>query len=494
MRDLDPTSSAAHLDFTKPYEPEEDKQTRFTRVFERDLFPYSDNGTLLNRLSGSNRLLRHAPELHDQIGAALTADDDESLIGLADDIEIARYLYSPENEKPVNTAFSYLTLLDAISKQALSIDKADGRWNALCNLITKRFTDSFPEDQLEEVTDTIYYLSQRIDQINAKAPSTRLETMKVELLSLAGNMYKRIYSYRYIDLFPDDPGSTVTEEEAHHDTEQIAELFTDIRATQSYGVKMGYIEDPRGGTLIFSPPIDTNEAFAHIRSPHPLLLQDNSVADVTHSRKKRHPHIKIKSHQPIRGLSIVGSTDDLDAILIMSLGKDGELYTDRDCRTPLVDIARAKGKYTAYRDMQARILAHYFDMTHPLDDVRRIQQTIDTSTTNAPTPPESPMESIAKLVIPRTRFHNEHTQTTHATQEDKPKRSVREHGVVWHVRELPEGWHASPSALELAQQLGVKLEANETIVKEHKRGSRLLGEVTTHQFIERPHTDDSEGE
>lgn len=95
------------------------------------------------------------------------------------------------------------------------------------------------------------------------------------------------------------------------------------------------------------------------------------------------------------------------------------------------------------------------------------------------------MESIKRLVIPRVRAHHE-GQNVESTQTDHLERTVRQHNVTWHIRELPNGWRASPAALELAQKLGITLKENETIVREHKRGSRLLGEVAAHHLITRP--------
>jgi len=485
MRDLDPTSPAPALDLTIPYKSKEELEANYKTVFMRDLFPYEDGKFLVGRIASPNRILRHAPELYDQTRAALVADDDESLIGLAEDIDIARQLYAPENAKPISAILSFVTLLEAIRQQLPSVDGAGARINALINLIIKRTADSFPEDQLLDATQTIHYICNQLQQLYNETGYTQLETINLELFSLLDAIYVRLHTYQYIDMLPADLDN-ITTEEMRHDTQHVAELFTEIRATQHYGVKMGYVEDPRGGTLIFSPPIDPSEVFAHVASPHPLMLQDSSIAGIRHSRKKRHSRIKIKATQLTQGLSSIGNVDDIDPITSMSLGKDGELYTDRDCRTPLVDIARAKGKYTAYRDMQARIIAHYFDITHSLDEVRQVQQTITATNAETHTSSRSPMESIERLVIPRANVRKgEQIQTIHNIQENRPSRNVRQHGVVWHIRELPEGWHASPNALELAKKLGVTLRPNETIVKEHRRGSRLLGEVTAHHLIQR---------
>jgi hypothetical protein len=164
----------------------------------------------------------------------------------------------------------------------------------------------------------------------------------------------------------------------------------------------------------------------------------------------------------------------LDALAHFFLGPDGELYTGIDCRTSLRDIALRHNKYHAYRDLQATIIAHYFDLTHSLDEVAGVQKREPQPLKTAGTP----LESIERLVIPRV-FRK---KSSVSGSSDQPIRTLRRHGVTWHVRKLPEGWRASPRAHELARELGVTLGEHETIVKEHKRGSKELGEVTSHRW------------
>ena len=169
---------------------------------------------------------------------------------------------------------------------------------------------------------------------------------------------------------------------------------------------------------------------------------------------------------------------------MISIGKDGELYADPGGHFSLRDIAVKKGRYVAYRELQARMLAHYFDLTHTLEEVETAQEGVQEAIQTRPfSQTLDPLQSIERLVIPRTSLSKEKTPTQ-SDAEDIGQPKVRRHGVTWHRRRLPDGWHASPEALKRAAELGIELADNETVVKRYRRGSRLLGEVVAHRLVE----------
>lgn len=59
---------------------------------------------------------------------------------------------------------------------------------------------------------------------------------------------------------------------------------------------------------------------------------------------------------------------------------------------------------------------------------------------------------------------------TDTENSEKPQQFVDRHKVTWFVRRLPQGYHASETAKQYAQEHGVSLRDNETIVREHYRG------------------------
>lgn len=478
-----------------------------TRVYERDLFPYGplqkpddqheddyrrekilQDNLLKKRLYGGNRIFRNVPELREELRQTLAADDDESIRQLAELFELARSMYTPENERPINSLFAYLSFNDELLRASLEVEGSGPRVNAIAALSRRMFTDAYDEAQLPEVIHSITYLSQRIENaFSLPEEKSDERRFQVDLLGLHGSVCKRFDALRYVDHLADDTAE-YSKEEVSRDSEVVGELFGELRASQRYGVKMGYVQHSYEGTLVFSPIADPDEIRRHIQTYHPLMAEEHSVATVVHNRKSRHDTIKHTSTKIMDGLFMFGRPTSPDDIASFAIGEDGELYTDADCRTSLVAIAHQKGKYEAYRRFHAEVLAHYYDATHSLDDVIKAKKIIATVAEEAdPSTPASPMDTMGRLVIPRVRNHQaQPTPTAQELIEDRPKKSVRAHGVTWHIRELPEGWHASPSAQELAASLGIRLGPHETIVKSHRRGSEALGEVTAHMLVGRP--------
>lgn len=83
--------------------------------------------------------------------------------------------------------------------------------------------------------------------------------------------------------------------------------------------------------------------------------------------------------------------------------------------------------------------------------------------------------SYREILVPRTKPLEPEPEADVIKEEqnpESPKRFTDRHHVVWFIRRLPEGYHASQSAKELAKQHNVELKPDETIVRDHWRGNR----------------------
>lgn len=486
MRDREPIRvKPVPIEALYPPQSQQDLNDRAEVLKEDDLRPYDDDEFLLQRLEGTNRLLRRVPELQGQITDALHATDDESLLALVETIEAERQRVAPQQEKPINRVLSFLTLAAAVRRQMTDAN-AKNRGNAFMRLTSKKIADSFQEKQLLTADLSAMFLHRRfkaLDEVDNSWEPGKVYACKVITEMLMHDARRRRLFYEYIEKFPKSRESErITHDEALRDSQVTAEFFAEMRASQRFGMKMGYIADARGGTLILKPPVPLEaRELASQSNAHPLLAKVNAIAGIVHSRKKSHDRIK---HEIIQeGNNLAFDSTHLDPIVDLSLDENGELCSDIDCRTTLRDIAVEKGNYRAYRNFQATILAHYFDMTHSVDEIMRIKQKMQTL---APFTSDNPnLAAFMQLVVPRIRYitEGEDTNDTDDDQDREPGYHVRRHDVVWHIRQLPEGWSASPDAIELAKSLGVQLKEGETVVREHKRGSRLLGEVGAHQIV-----------
>src|SRR5436305_1140618 len=102
------TLPTGRLDLSRVVLTREQFEEKFTTTYERDLFSYDDDSFLMQRLMEDNRILRRAPQLKEEVGVALIADDDEAILEVVDDITQAWQEFSPKPQRPINTILSYL--------------------------------------------------------------------------------------------------------------------------------------------------------------------------------------------------------------------------------------------------------------------------------------------------------------------------------------------------------------------------------------------------
>lgn len=493
IHDQDPNivSPEEKLDLSKIVSREQFDKA-FTDTYNRDLFPYDNNNFLIKRLNEDNRALRRTPALKEEIDVALIADDDEALLEAAEDISKDGL----QSKKPIGAFLSYLTLVQGINDRKVTVANREtpaDRANALMILVARNLANSISDDQVTDAHYSARYLQARMDALYAKTHDEHYPFYREKLRHLILELHKRDMANQYIDALPGNDEGTVSEETLKRDSERVKQLFAEVQSTQRYGVKMGYTPDKRGGSLIFSPPYDGRDYLdAPNLNAHHLTLDTPALAEIIHSRAKHPKRLKLESanntYKNAHGqeeLTISLSAEALDPLTNIVLGPDGELYVDRQCTVSYAEIARSKGKYQAYRDLQATILANYFDLTHTAIAPAALEK--ETNNLTIPSASEeSSLKSIERLVIPRLRALSAKAEQQAIDTEEEKGRSVRWHGVVWHIRTLPSGWFASPAAQERAEKLGVTLAPGETIVKAHNRGSKALGEVVGHQLVTLP--------
>lgn len=462
--------------------------------------PYEDLSFLRTRLYSKSRLFRRAPHILEEATTAFNSDADEDILRVLDSLSAARREFMPKGN-PVNTILSVITtgrelqrIRDGIFSQP---DEARRRafmtYNVLSTLDMRNTAVEIPGEELlltHQVGNFLIHLTSELGR-RTNDPEVKLDTGVLEYFSRI--VMNRLVSREYISRLPGNDIETPSTEQVEQDSRGIEALFQEILQTRRFGMKMGYIHDSRGGSLVFGN-ID-NLSFAPGLDTHRLIQEMYHVSEaiVVHSEKRNFKNIRIKTKDLGSNDSVRTSTidlSDLNAINDLHLGSDGNLYNDATCRDSLLPTAIELGKYTAYRDLQATILSHYFDLTHPFEDVASIKKAEKSNVSSTTRTSSEPTELIAKLVIPRVKYRAEEESQDEDNESDseeteQTRRTVRHHGVTWHIRKLPEGWNPSPAALQLAKDINVTLLPGETIVREHTRGSRLLGEVVGHKLINR---------
>jgi len=302
-------------------------------LYRRDLAPHDDPVYLVQRINSNNRLLRNAPELLPQIREALLGDDDESLLQLAEDLDIARQLYSPENEKPINTILSFLNLFENINDIRRDLDSEEHikpRVNVVFGLSYWNLAQAFPEEKLDDARITLGWLMGRMGEASDLAvrqggTAEGFDRVKVHLGGLFEAVTTYRASYKHADGLPADVGETVSQQEVAAHSAYISELFRSIRSSQQFGVKMGYTsEDDLGGALVFSPPFSVEEFHDTTElheTYHPLLNKTDVVAQILHTQRKHHRRIKVE-REVTQGYS-AATFNDLGPAALLNLGPDG---------------------------------------------------------------------------------------------------------------------------------------------------------------------------
>lgn len=476
---VDPTNPTGKPDYSSSGREEE-----LNAFYDRVLAPFADEKLFYERLFAENSYLRKNPGLRKDIKKLVIADDDQSILDMVDLLDLSRQLDSPPNQTPFRAIMAQLTLdreINGLKVEALGADGSATRANALMGLVARRFVDSIPDDQLHTYDATAQFICHQIKRTKGLS-GNQSEWFGVKSLFISHLIQQRIVLEEYFDGMPDNDPEPVSPEQVDADSELIASLFGRAREGQRYGVKIGYKpQDYRQGSLVFSPPIEAKIELARANNIHPLMFSKGehypvaSVVDTAQTsfdKKIAYREAEVAPALVLGGLNI-------NSRGMFILLDNGELATFHN-NVDFAQKAAQKGSYNAYRQLQAEILADYIDLISDLGLSVAVKDIHAPRSGEVNYREQSGTDVVRKLLIPRIRALREDR-----TDDAGPRREVRLHGVVWHIRHLPKGWHASPEALELAQEAHIKLGDGETFVRAHQRGSKELGEVVTHTLVTR---------
>lgn len=490
--------------FDNSYHPYDEAAFRelFGTLFDRDFKPYEDfdlhgrktnDGSilLLRRLSAESRILRDYPKLREIIVEALGSEDTKELSDAAEltQLAFAESLQGREDRPAINTILSHVCLARNISD--LAIDNGGdspnlGGVNYIAHQVALIIAQSIPDEMVDQYRATAQYLMHRTGQVITGGDYNFVRA-KISVLDTL--LFGRDIAYRYAEAIPHQgPDETLSPAEVNRDSHEIADLFADIRAARHYDPKLAYRRHRMGGSLIFGSAnydIDSTKPGFFI---HTLMYDLPTIARVVHSTSMSPSSLK---PNVVRQRDVTSHDyTSLNPAAIIHIGSNGELYADAFGAISIRDIFICQGKYREYRELQAEILASYFDMTQPVETVLRIrQQHPESFDFTEDSGNGEPMDIIRTLVVPRIRYvydgrsERADGDDTPAELPDKKARVVRRHRVTLFKRRLPEGWYPSPEALQRAKDNGMELEPGWTVVKVHDRGSKVLGEVAGHRLL-----------
>lgn len=458
------------------------------------LRPYQDTAYFQKRFLERNRYLRHNPELSEAITGSLRTDDDQSLLDVVTLLDGARQNDSVARQSPIVTLLAQLSLNKEVNDAKVSLvglDAPADRANAIMTLTQGLLVDQLDDEAIQDYRTAAWLIRQQF------ATPTFQFSMDIDvawyttkLSVIEGSLDNRQLAIRYIDEMPGQDVEMTPESDAVRDTDDIAVLFGAMHRHQRYGVKMGYKRQARrAGTLIYSPNLarenratDGNinvHQLSRARDQQPLCHIIDSPTSSFTKRLNFHDIRQDGVHALELDVATRGAFDILP---------NGEL---RGTGTGILlrDIARRRGKYAAYRQLQAEVLSDYLDLTNPADTPLKKRQNDEPRFDNVQSE-VSELRTASDIVrdillarLPSPRSTEEEGEKEES--ENQGYREVRLHGVIWHIRRLPQGWKASPDAEALAIQAGITLRDGETFVRPHSRGSKKLGEVVVHRIVKR---------
>lgn len=278
---------------------------------------------------------------------------------------------------------------------------------------------------------------------------------------------------RYSDSFAD---SELSEEEIR----SMAMLLTrETIQHRKYGTKAAYTEASIGGSWMFYDGKDwKDQTDGKLKGSRAVEQYANIVAVVFHSPYTKLNSLKTKLERKEDGRLVIGggfaqAKPDVGFYIF----NNGAIAIDPDGLQEIGFLGLPKPQELALR---AEISSIFYDLSMPVYKNRPERTTFATLTT----PERETFNPIQDLLIPRTRFIGTEQPVSETSETDAgDSRKVREHNVVWFVRTLPAGYHASPEAQEMAAKYGVVLADNETFVRDHVRGS--ANEVLGHRAVRR---------
>lgn len=497
------TYTSASMPGANPYTESE--------FYQRTLKPFEDLDFFKERYHGKSRFLRINPDLENDIAIALKSDSDDDINDVLELINISRQIDSPANETPFNSLLATMNLQQEIidiNSKTRGFDANTLTAITIIETLYENMVDEVPSSRLEDYLESAYFIhgqtialaENQKKQMVDPTQLTQYEYTANRLITYIHGLESRIEFSDYLVNLPEKDDQKVSPEQVIKDDEEISSLFKLARQMQTYGVKLGYkAQDFRTGSLVYLPVEKTLENMENFfgdsiystdsYARRTLTAVNDSLVTVCDTAKRSfHKGIIYKS-------SVTDDKDkprlvtNLNPRIAFEVFGDGSLKHGRTNRNLAIDAAE-HNHYKAFRTLQAEIISNYIDLVSPLELSSSLERygnkpKLDTSPKEQKTERDSKksgMDAVRQLLIPRIKAAKELPQSTPKTDNH---REIRLHGVVWHIRLLPNGWHASPEAQALASQAGIKLAEGETFVKPHKRGSARLGEVVSHNLINR---------
>ena len=268
-----------------------------------------------------------------------------------------------------------------------------------------------------------------------------------------------------------------------------AQIVEEMSRLRKYGLKNCFFQDGmlhnRSEAWVF---IDSTSVYRHTRETHKFSDYDLGFRPLALVGLTNRANIKGRLEYK-NSSSEHSDTRFIDMPFTMNfeLNERGDLAVPNTMgMLKMDDMFRKHEAETLYEMLRFTNLLRLYDLLVPIEVVRKVPK--------LPSRPpgimgmvsdmvKSPLRRLeASLIVPRLKtleymdpiiaqIENEAELAIQQQTEDAARRQQMRHGVVGHIRRLPEGYACSPEARQRAwDELRLELQDNETYVKPHERG------------------------
>ncbi|HEX5796790.1 MAG TPA: hypothetical protein VFX86_00180 [Candidatus Saccharimonadales bacterium] len=451
-----------------------------------DNYGYLEDG-LAERIVSDNLDMRPGTELFESVQSALEANGDEipekaleAGVALADVI-------TAQSTNPRRILTGYLNVCFEVDKLKIGLKGKDHQASMANEHAILLFARAALVDHIEPNDKSFRILNNVVDTLQGLSQRDAFFSWFEPKLQIIGNdIHARYVARKTAEQFK--PASQESVEEyggAVEIQDDISSFMAETMKQRKYGVKPAYTAASIGGSWVFYDGADFNKLL-HLNKNR-SALSNEQLAVIIHTPKTDFSNLKverkeIKFSSTANLVMAGGAIEEMQPDMQIFLYKTGELYLDSQGMAPLRPVL--EDMPGVYESIQAELIANFHDLVVPakvVDEAR--MQTVSSMTESQ----RKNYDPVLQLLLPRLK-HRTKLLDQEEEQSTKPKRSVREHGVEWFVRDLPRGWSASPAAVEQAKLHNIELGPNETFVRSHTRGksNAVLGHKVVGRTIKAP--------
>ena len=301
---------------------------------------------------------------------------------------------------------------------------------------------------------------------------------KVESFHRGFNAWKK--NFNWILQLQERIGGTIIgrENEIREDADKIWRQLIDNRG---YGIKTCFFPSPLflDSSQVFYATDESlgieDRAIRQIFIPDLVAIiglgEKPAVTDEINPRIGWEENKRVKFHRIQMG----------KAYIAFGVTQDGVIHTSVETLLPLRKVFESMGAESVFELFRLFMFMRLYDLTARADLVNDLPS-IDQLEAEAVKNREGFLGfgrrikrfDYKRLVVPRLLKPIDSVSPEEGTENNEERRFIDRYHVIWFVRRLPIGYHASERATEYAREHGVVLRENETVVREHWRGKDTI--------------------